>query len=129
MKINETILFNLFSNNTMINNITSKLSQTIDSNIVYSLILDSVHQFYANGFLVSDLFPQLHKFPFTFILFHWLWREKSIDINHYLNESFPKDLQSYSTNDIHQYSNLNFFHQKLSSYIDEFISNQTNARN
>ncbi|CAF1327807.1 unnamed protein product [Rotaria sp. Silwood1] len=128
MKVNETILFNIFNNETMINNITLKSSKSLDSNIVYSLILDSIHQFYANGFLVSDLFPQLHKFPFTFILFHWLWREKSIDINRYLNESYPNHLKSFSTDDIHHYERLKVFQTKIGSFIDEFIFNQTKKK-
>lgn len=48
---------------------------SLDENtIVYNLVLDSGNTYYANGFAVSDMFPDLSRYPRMFKFLHLLWR-------------------------------------------------------
>jgi hypothetical protein len=51
-----------------------KCMQLDEHTIVFNVVLESGHIYYANGFVVSDMFPDLSRYPRMFKFLHLLWR-------------------------------------------------------
>ena len=48
---------------------------------VYNVVLEAGHTYYANGFGVFDMFPNLSQYPRMFKLLHLLWRSCAIQVD------------------------------------------------
>lgn len=48
---------------------------------VYNVVLESGHTYYANGFCVFDMFPNLAQYPRMFKFLHLLWRGCATDVD------------------------------------------------
>ncbi len=57
---------------TTVNSITCM--QLDEHTIVFNVVLESGNTYYANGFAVSDMFPDLSRYPRMFKFLHLLWR-------------------------------------------------------
>jgi hypothetical protein len=58
-----------------------------DSSInVYNVVLESGHTYYANGFCVFDMFPNLARYPQMFKLLHLLWRNCATQIDAHFDD-------------------------------------------
>lgn len=58
-----------------------------DSSInVYNVVLESGHTYYANGFCVFDMFPNLSQYPRMFKLLHLLWRNCATQIDAHFDD-------------------------------------------
>ncbi len=58
-----------------------------DSSInVYNVVLESGHTYYANGFGVFDMFPNLSQYPRMFKLLHLLWRNCAIEVDAHFDD-------------------------------------------
>lgn len=53
---------------------------------VYNVVLESGHTYYANGFGVFDMFPNLSKHPRMFKLLHLLWRNCATEIDAHFDD-------------------------------------------
>jgi hypothetical protein len=60
---------------------------------VYNIVLSTGHTFFANGIYVSDLFPRLDRFAFSFKMLHWLWRERGQQIQECFEKQLGRDQQ------------------------------------
>jgi hypothetical protein len=58
-----------------------------DSSInVYNVVLESGHTYYANGFGVFDMFPNLSQYPRMFKLLHLLWRNCATEVDAHFDD-------------------------------------------
>jgi hypothetical protein len=53
---------------------------------VYNLVLESGHTYYANGFCVFDMFPNLAQYPRMFKLLHLLWRNCATQVDAHFDD-------------------------------------------
>ena len=53
---------------------------------VYNVVLESGHAYYANGFCVFDMFPNLAQYPRMFKFLHLLWRSCAIQIDAHFDD-------------------------------------------
>jgi hypothetical protein len=77
---------------------------------VYNVVLESGHTYYANGFGVFDMFPNLSQYPRMFKFLHLLWRNCATQIDAHFD-----DIVTPGSAD-----RLRL--EKLSEYIQESIS-------
>lgn len=54
--------------------------------IVYNVVLDSGHLYYANDFAVFDMFPNLSRYPRMFKFLHLLWRQCATQIDDHFDD-------------------------------------------
>jgi len=87
---------------------------------VYNILLDTAHTYFANGHLVSDLFPRLDKFPFTFKLLHWLWRERSSQVDSFFI-NIGRDEAAIELPTIHNDAEFVELFERIKKTIDTFI--------
>jgi hypothetical protein len=48
---------------------------------VYNVVLESGHTYYANGFCVFDMFPNLAQYPRMFKFLHLLWQSCATQVD------------------------------------------------
>ncbi|CAF0720545.1 unnamed protein product [Adineta steineri] len=53
---------------------------------VYNVVLESGHTYYANGFCVFDMFPNLAQYPRMFKFLHLLWRNCATQIDEHFDD-------------------------------------------
>ncbi len=53
---------------------------------VYNVVLESGHVYYANGFCVFDMFPNLAQYPQMFKLLHLLWQNCATQIDEHFDD-------------------------------------------
>jgi hypothetical protein len=53
---------------------------------VYNVVLESGHTYYANGFGVFDMFPNLSQYPRMFKLLHLLWRNCATQVDAHFDD-------------------------------------------
>lgn len=53
---------------------------------VYNVVLDSGHNYFANGFCVFDMFPNLGQYPRMFKFLHLLWRQCATEIDGHFDD-------------------------------------------
>jgi hypothetical protein len=91
---------------------------------VYNIVLSTGHTFFANGIYVSDLFPRLDRFAFSFKMLHWLWRERGQQIQDCFEKQLGRDKQSTSFSSIHQDPLFQDLFTRLKDTVDDFIQEQ-----
>jgi len=105
--------------------IASFSEQPVDSSTpVYNIVLSTGHTFFANGIYVSDLFPRLDRFPFSFKMLHWLWRERGQQLQDCFEKQLGRDRNSTSLSLIHQDLPFQDLFTRLKQTMDEFIKEQ-----
>jgi hypothetical protein len=92
---------------------------------VYNILLDTAHTYFANGHLVSDLFPRLDKFPFTFKLLHWLWRERSSQVNSFFIDTLGRDEAAIELPTIHKDAEFAELFGRIKNTIDTFVEERS----
>jgi len=92
---------------------------------VYNLVLNTGHTFYANGYCVSDLFPRLDQFPFSFKMLHWFWRERGVQINEFFEKHLGKAKDLTSSPLIHDDKMFQNLFERLKQTVDSFIEEST----
>jgi len=61
--------------------------------ILYNLILKTGHTYIANGYAVSDHFPDLGQFPKMFKLLHWVFRENVIQVEEFFGNQHKYEMK------------------------------------
>jgi len=76
-------------------NVSHIIKQAISDpdTILYNLILKTGHTYIANGYAVSDLFPDLSRFPKMFKLLHWILRENLIEVESFFGQHNKYDMK------------------------------------
>jgi len=92
-------------------NVSNIVKQSIvDPNtILYNLILKTGHTYIANGYALSDHFPDLSRFPKMFKMLHWILRENLGQV-----ENFFADHNKYDMKPL-----INQITRLITSYIAE----------
>lgn len=54
--------------------------------VVYNVVLESGHTYFANDYAVFDMFPNLSQYPRMFKFLHLLWRQCATQIDHQFDD-------------------------------------------
>ncbi|CAF3445320.1 unnamed protein product, partial [Rotaria sp. Silwood2] len=82
---------------------------------VYNVVLDSGHTYYANGFCVFDMFPNLAQYPRMFKFLHLLWQSCATQIDSHFD-----DIVTPGSDDRLRLEKLaDFVQQAISSYLSK----------